>query len=116
MLGVPSSFEEFSLADNEVETSEQVSDGDIVANVLSELEPEPEDDDDDEEDDNEESDADNIGTSSQLLNILSCQKAFMQWNKFPTEVLQQLHALEQAVICQQVKKCKKLASLMSFFN
>ena len=45
VLGVPSSFEEFALADNKEETSEQVSNGDTVANVLSELGPEPEDDD-----------------------------------------------------------------------
>ena len=113
MLSVPSSFEEFALADNKVETSDQVSDGDIVGNVLSELEPEPEDDD---EDDEEESDVGFIGTSSQLLHILSHQKAFMQWNKFPTEVLQQLLVLEQAIIHHQVGTCKKQASLMSFFN
>ena len=56
-----------------METSEQASHGDIVANVLHELEPESEDNDDDEE-----SDADYIVTSSQLLHILSHQKAFMQ--------------------------------------
>ena len=61
-----------------METSEQVSDSDTVANVLSELETEPEDDDDDEEDDDEESDADYTGTSSQLLHIVSHQKAFIQ--------------------------------------
>ena len=72
MLSVPSSSEEFALTDK-VETSEQASHGDIVANVLHELEPESEDNDDDEE-----SDADYIVTSSQLLHILSHQKAFMQ--------------------------------------
>ena len=74
---------------------------------------EPEDDD---EDDDEEDDADYISTSSQVLHIMSHQKAFMPWNKFPTEVLQQLDALEQAIICQQVNTCKKQASLMLFLN
>ena len=68
---------------NKVETSEQASDGDIVASVLSELQPATKDNTDDEEDD-----ADYIGTSRPLLHILSHQKAFMQWNKFPTKVLQ----------------------------
>ena len=77
---------------------------------------EDDDDDDVDEDDDEDSDAVNIGTSSQLLHIISHQKAFMPWSKFPTEVLQQLDALKQAMIHQQGKTCKKQASLMSFSN
>ena len=39
-LGVHGSFEEFALADDNVETSEHVADGDILQNVLKDLEPE----------------------------------------------------------------------------
>ena len=109
MLGVPSSFEEFALADKKVEFSEHVHDGDIVANELSEVEPEPEDNDDDEE-------SEQITLAPVVSYILSYQKAFMQWNKFPVEVLQQLHAFDQLIVCQQVKTWKKQTSLMSFFN
>ena len=42
VLDIHDSFEEFSLDDDNVEMPEQVTDGDIVANVFCELDPEPE--------------------------------------------------------------------------
>ena len=95
--------------------SEQVTDGDIVANILHELDPEPEEVNSDDDDDDE-ADSDYIGNTSQFLHTLSHQRAFMQQNKFPTEVLKQLQALEQANVHHQIETCMKQASLMSFFK
>ena len=53
-----------------------MTDGDIVANILSELDPEPEEVNSDDNDD--EANADDIGTTSQFLHTLSHQRAFMQ--------------------------------------
>ena len=46
VLSVHGSFEEFALADDNVETSEHIADGDILQNVLKELKPEQDNDDD----------------------------------------------------------------------
>ena len=118
VLNIHGSFEEFALADYNVETSEQVADGDILQNVLKELEPEQDNDDDpnDDPDDSAEQDPDYIHSTGQLLHMVNHQKAFLQHNKFPVEVLWQLEALEQAIVCHQVKTCNKQQSLMAFFK
>ena len=115
MLNIHGSFEEFAIADGNVETSEQVADGDILQNVLKELEPK-QDNDDDPNDGPAEQDPDYIPSMGQLLHMMNHQKAFLQQNKFPVEVMQQLEALEQAIICHQVKTCNKQQSLMAFFK
>ena len=100
-----------------METSQQVSNGDIVANVLHEMEPEVEQVySDDDNEGTEADDADYIGSTSWFLNIVNHQRVFVQWNKFPSEVVQQLQALEQAIVHQQVKTYKKQSSLILFFN
>ena len=118
VLNIHGSFEEFALADDNVETSEQVADGDILQNVLKELEPEQDNDDDpnDDPDGSAEQDPDYIHSTGQLLHMVNHQKAFLQQNKFPVEVLWQLEALEQAIVCHQVKTCNKQQSLMAFFK
>ena len=72
-----------------IETSEQVADGDILQNVLKELEPEQDYDDDpnDDPDGSAEQDPDYIHSTGQLLHMVNHQKAFLQCNKFPVEVL-----------------------------
>ena len=118
MLNIHGSFEEFALADDNVETSEQVADGDILQNVLKELEPEQDYDDDpnDDPDGSAEQDPDYIHSTGRLLHMVNHQKAFLQRNRFPVEVLWQWEALEQAIICHQVKTCNKQQSLMAFFK
>ena len=103
------------LADDNGETSDHVADGVILQNVLKELEPE-QDNGDDPNDDPAEQDPDYISSMGQLLHMVNHQKAFLQQNKFPVEVLWQLEALEQAIIHQQVKTCNKQQSLMAFFK
>ena len=83
---------------------------------MHELEPETEQVDSDDDDGDAADDPDFIGSTSQFLHIVNHWKAFMQWNSFPAEVLQQVQALDQAIVCQQVKTCKKQSSLMAFFN
>ena len=80
MLSIHGSFEDFALADDNVETSEQVADGDILQNVLKELEPEQDNDDDpnDDPDGPAEQDPDYIPSTSQLLHMVNHQKAFLQ--------------------------------------
>ena len=89
VLNIHGSFEEFALADDNVETSEQVADGDILQNVLKELEPEQDNDDDpnDDPDGSAEQDPDYIHSTGRLLHMVNYQKAFLQCNKFPVEVL-----------------------------
>ena len=118
VLSVHGSFEEFALADDNVETSEHLTDGDIFQNELKELEPEQDNDDgpNDDPDGPVEQDPDYNPNMCQLLHMVNHQKAFLQQNKFPVEVLWQLEALEQAIICHQVKTCNKQQSLMAFFK
>ena len=72
-------FKEFALADDNVETSQQVSDGDIVTNVLHEVKPEAEQvDSDDDNESTEADDGDYIGSTSQFLHIVTHQRAFVQ--------------------------------------
>ena len=101
VLGIHGSFEEFALADDNVEACEHVADGDIFQNVLKEPEPEQDNDEDpnDDPDGPAEHHSDYIPSTGQLLHMVNHQKAFLQQNKFPAEVLQQLEALEQAIIC-----------------
>ena len=63
-------FDEFALADDNVETSEHVADGDILQNVLKELEP-GQDNDDDQDDDPAEQDPDNIPSTGQILHMVN---------------------------------------------
>ena len=80
VLSIHGSFEEFALADDNVETSAQVADGDILQNVLKELEPEQDNDDDpsDDPDGSAEQDTDYIPSMGQLLHMVNHQKAFLQ--------------------------------------
>ena len=80
VFSIHGSFEEFSLADDNVETSAQVADGDILQNVLKELEPEQDNDDDpsDDPDGSAEQDTDYIPSMGQLLHKVNHQKAFLQ--------------------------------------
>ena len=80
VLSIHGSFEEFALADDNVETSEQVADGDILQNVLKELEPEQDNDDDpnDDPDGSAEQDPDYIPSMGWLLHMVNHQKAFLQ--------------------------------------
>ena len=118
VLSIHGSFEEFALAADKVETSAEVADGDILQNVLKELEPKQDNDDDpsDDPDGSAEQDTDYIPSMGLLLHMVNHQKAFLQQNKFPVEVLRQLEALEQAIICHQVKICNKQQSLIPFFK
>ena len=87
-----------------METSQQFSDGDIVANVLHEMAPEA--DQVDSDDDNESTEADDafcIDSISWFLHIVTHQRFFVQWNKFPSEVVQQLQAFGRGYLHQQVK-------------
>ena len=79
VLGIHGSFEEFSLGDDNVVTSEHVADGDILQNVLKELEPEQDNDDDpnDDPDYPAEQDPDYIPSMGQLLHVVNHQKAFL---------------------------------------
>ena len=71
-MGLNTPFWEFALADDSVEMSQQVSDGDNVANVLHEMEPEVQEMDSD--DDNEGTEANNsdyIGSTIWFLHIVN---------------------------------------------
>ena len=74
MLGVHGIFEEFVVADDNVETSDHVADGNIHQNVLKELEPEK-DNDEDPNDDHVEQDPDYTPSTGQLLYMVNHQKA-----------------------------------------
>ena len=80
VLSIHGNFEKFALADDNVETSEQVDDGDILQNVLKELEPEQDNDDDPNDDPYgpAEQDPDCIPSTGQLLHMVNHQKAFLQ--------------------------------------
>ena len=69
--------QEFALADDNVETSEHVADGDNLQNVLKELEPD-QDNDDDPNADPAEQDPDYIPSTGLLLHMVNHQKGFLQ--------------------------------------
>ena len=80
VLSVHGSFEECTLAANNVGTSEHVAHGDIPQNVLKELEQEQDNDDDPnhDPDDPAEQDPDYIPITGWLLHMMNHQKAFLQ--------------------------------------
>ena len=100
-------FDKFVDDEPEVSTTEPMTDKEIVDLVRTDNDA-PEEDSDDEEDDI--SSTNIIKSTTEFLNIIEQQKAFLTRNKLPTDVIKQLKSL---VIANQLSLCCKLLSIFT---
>ena len=123
-------FEIYATADDNVETSERLSEADTVDVVRKWHNPDADDEDGedlDSDDDAEvvDSSADStvaadeskiIASSNQFLHTISQQKAYVLCHKLPDAALDALNSVQQIVIDFRLSTCKKQTNLLAYFN
>lgn len=113
-LGVNISFEDYATADDEIETTEHLTDKDIVdlvqGNNVEDPSADSQEDPDDEVDPAPEH---TVTTSSQFLDITSQLRAYLQRNKLDCKSIDQL---EKTVLDSKIVRSTRQQSILNFIE
>lgn len=117
-MNIDTTFEDFATADDGIESSEHLTEAEIVQAVLNDCKEHEEDPEGNNGDDIEElqdslnNEENKIQTSQDFLVMISHQRAFLQRHKLPTD---NIDALEQTVLNHKLRKTCQ-SSITAFFT
>ena len=103
-------FDEFAASEPEAPTTQPMTDEEIINLVCTENDA-PQEESDDEED--ETPPAKLIKSTDEFLAIINQQKAFMERNKLPVELVEQLETL---IVGNQISLCSKQKEVTDYFK
>ena len=128
-LDVDVSFEEYALADDNIETQRHMTDGDIVQAVqLHSADEQPEEDGDDDDESDAESEISDAGstmaalegeiihTTNDCMRTIGQMKAFALRNKLPVEATVFLDNFQHYVLANRINTCTKQSNIFNFFK
>ena len=125
-LDVDVTFEEYALADDNVETAQHMTDADIVEAVQGHNKPEEEENDGEDPDEPEEPQPGPSGestpepevilTTNDCIRTIGQLQAFALRNKLPTEASVFLDNFQRYVVENRFKACSKQSNIFKFFK